>query len=214
MFSSKYFIGNLFKLKEQTKGAHFRDTQDKASKQGTQCPETKLWHISLHRPVFYDLHSAHTERQFWEEMLKWFVYFRCVVKKKKRFWLQCCDSAIAQGRINYLVYAKHISVTMNWRCYLARVRKHEMQEPWRRLMKDWQACSMNDCMSNIKGFPCVLLVISKTKEPKSKLCNFKKKLKANLNVMYYGKCRWLSDFSESPGSDPVFTQESCPQWLT
>ena len=85
MFSSKYFIGNLFKLKEQTKGAHFRDTQDKASKQGTQCPETKLWHISLHRPIFYDLHSAHTERQFWEEMLKWFVYFRYVVKKKKRF---------------------------------------------------------------------------------------------------------------------------------
>lgn len=48
---------------------------------------------------------------------------------------------------------------------------------------------MNDCMFNIKGFLCVLLVIFKIKELKSKFCNFKKKLKVNFNVMYYGKCR-------------------------
>lgn len=62
-----------------------------------------------------------------------------------------------------------------------------MQEPRRLLVKDWPARSVNECVSNIKGFLCVLLAISKRNEPKTKPCDCKKKKKANLNAMYYGK---------------------------
>ena len=99
-----------------------------------------------------------TQRQFGAGVLKWFVYFRYVVKQKC-LWLQCCDSATLEGGINYLMYANCISVTMNWRCYQACVRLRGNKGPTIILMKGKIVRLVPEWMcSQYQRFPILLQV--------------------------------------------------------
>lgn len=89
------------------------------------------------------------QRQFGAGVLKWFVYFRYVVKQR-RLWLQCCDSAILEGGINYLIHANCIRGTMNWRCYQVWVR--QCRDRGLTIItderKDRRTRSLNECTVN------------------------------------------------------------------
>lgn len=142
----------------EEKGAHSRDTWDSSSQQETQHPETKLWHSPAQTYLFWPTFSSHGKAVLGRDAEMIYLFPLCgkdQKKKKKKFWLQYCDSAIVEGGINYLVYLSQISVTVNWRCYRAWVRK--CRDTGVLVLtderKDWQAWSMNELCGQYQRLP-------------------------------------------------------------